>query len=878
MKNKIKKLVFFIFLLFSTLSFYGQEFDNKLDSNKVLTDTTKIVSLLDTVPKIDTLALPVKERDDAIKEIIDYSCKDSMLLSMQDQIVYLYGSGYLKTAEMELNSGNVQIDMKNSELTAVGYADTNGVIIEKPVFKDGDQSFSSSYMRYNFKTSKGIVKDVKSEQADGYLHGSYTKIHPNKEIHILHGKYTTCNADHPHFYIELTKAKVIPKKKIVSGPLYFVIADVPLYVLGLPFGFFPTKKKKASGIVMPTYGNEQLRGFGIKQGGYYMALSDYYDLTLIGDIYSSGSWGASAATTFKKRYKYSGAAFLQYSNTIYEEKRIPDSLKVQPNQQSIRITASYNQDSKRNPTSSFNANINLDLGGFSKVNAESINDYVNTTTSTSIAYQKSFPQTPFNLSVSANAVQNLSTKKVNLKLPTATLSMKRIYPLKRKVKMGKSKWYEDIGLSVTSNFDNSIDTYDSLLFSREIFKDMEYGFRYSAPLSTSFNILKYITCNPNLSYTGRIYPNYISKFYETAEDGTQTLITDTISGFKHNLDYSFSVPFSTKLYGLIEVKKIKIDALRTLLDKIGLIAFRHVLTPSVGYSYKPDFGSTFWGYYQNTTEAPPYIPTNYSIFDNGIFGYPYAGKQQSMTFSIGNNFEMKVKNAKDTVTNMKKIKILDRLSFSSSYNFAADSLKLSPISMSGGTTILNKTSLTFSATLNPYSINTETGKNINTFQFVENQKLGNITNANLSLNSSFDQNTIKDFFKYEKEKFYDENYDYYNVPWSVSANYILSYSNLYSVIKQAKDVTISQNFTFSLQLTPTPKWNFSLSSGYDLDAMKVTSTSIAISRDLHCWNMNFSCIPFGALKSYNFNIAINSSLFKGIEYKRQNTWQDNKYY
>jgi len=880
LKKQFIKIVWFVIIIFFSLGLKAQNTDFNLDSNFIKTDSLALNNVQDSFPRTDSLSWKKKNRTDAITEIINYSGIDSMMFSMNDQMIYLYGTAYLETAGTELTAGRIEINMKASELSANGYEDSTGTILEKPVFKDGDQTFTCLSMKYNFKTKRGIIRDVKTEQADGFLHGTVTKIQPNKEVHILHGKYTTCNEDHPHFYIELTKAKVIPDKKIVAGPLYFVILDVPLYVIGLPFGFFPTKQKKANGIIMPTYKNEyNNRGFGISHGGYYFAMNDYYDLTVLGDIFSSGSWGTSVASTFKKRYKYSGTAFVEYSNTSLEERRIinsdqvPDSLKT-PNRQSLRVTMSYTQDPKRNPTSNFGFNVNLDLGGFSKINAESINEYVNTTTSSSVSYQKSFPETPFNFSVSANGVQNLNDKTINLKLPTASLNMRSIPLIKRKVKTGK--WYEDFAISFTSNFDNTINTRDSLIVAdpNQVLRDMQYGFRYSAPLSTAFNILKFVTCNPSLNYTGRMYPNYISQNYIIDSLGQRKLIIDTIPGVKHNLDFSLNVPFSTTIYGLVEVKKLKFKPLKNLLDNLGLIAFRHVATPSITYGYKPDFSTDFWKYYSRPIDSIPYQSTAYNIFSNGIFGAPSIGEQQSIMLSLGNSFQMKVKNKKDTVTNEKKIKILDRLYLSSSYNFAADSLQLSPLSISGGTTIFNSTSVNFGGTLDPYAIDPITGIRINDYEIIKNHNLGRFTNGNISLSTSFDQNTISNFLKYKKEDFYDQGYNYYNVPWSVSGNYIFQYNKIFNPTTQKNQVTITQNATFSLQLTPTPKWKISVSSGYDINAQKITSTNIAMTRDLHCWNMSFSCVPFGKLKSYDFHLAINSALFKGIEYKRGESWQN----
>jgi hypothetical protein len=859
-----------------TIAAKSQVIDSLKHENFTLEDS--IPDLLidsDSIPTFDSVQVTNKKNKDAVEQIVNYEATDSILLSMHEQMVYLFGSGILNTEGMELKAGRIEINMDKSELSAFGFVDSTGKEVEKPNFTDDDQSFSSKSMTYNFKTKKGVVKDVVTEQADGYLHGTIAKIHPNKEIHILHGKFTTCDADHPHFYIELTKAKVIPKKRIVAGPVYFVILDVPLYPIGLPYGFFPNQKNKSSGILMPKFNKQILKSFGLQGGGYYFAVNDYFDLTLLGDIYSSGSWLASAATSFKKRYKFSGNAQVQYSKLKYEETIIPDTFKT-PDTESFRFTASYVQDTKANPTNNFSANINFDRGGFSKQNAQDINEFVNGTNSSSISYRKTFRELPLNLSVSANGTQNLNDSTTNLKLPTVSFNMQRIYPFKRKNASGKSKWYEDIGLTVNSNFDNSLDTPDSLMFKKEVFEKMEYGFKYTAPLSTSFNLFKFITVSPSLNYTGRVYPNYIKKDTSLTVEGE--IVIDTISKITHNFDFGFSMPFSTKLYGLIEVKAIKFVPLKNLLDKMGLVAIRHVASPSVGYSYKPDFSSEFWNYYELDPGDTTY-QEKYSYYENGIFGYPGAGEQQSMTFSLGNNFEMKVKNSKDTVNEFTKVKLLDRLSISSSYNFAADSLNLSVFSFSGGTTLFEKIKVDFSGSLDPYTLNSE-GKRVDKFEYEINKKLGRFTTGKISVNTSLNNEMFSKFFDSEKdnEEENDEYYNYFNVPWTLTSNYNFIYSKIYIPEDQKYEVIFTQTIQLSINLSPTPKWNFTMSSGYDFDKSKITSSSIMITRDLHCWDMSLNIIPFGKMKSYTFMIGIKSSIFDGIDYKREKYWEDNPDY
>ena len=875
MKLQKTKYLIFSFLLFFSTFVKAQITDSIPDFKNTEIDTIVNLNsavLIDSIPSQDSLKISTKKQE-PITEIVNYEALDSMLLSMNDKMVYLYGTTKLETAGMSLASGRVEISMEKNELMAQGIVDSLGKEIQKPVFTDNDQTFTAKSIHYNFKTKKGIVKDVITEQGGGYVHGAVTKLQPNKEIHILHGKFTTCNADHPHFYIELTKAIVIPKKRIIAGPFYFVILDIPLFAVGLPYGTFPDQKKHSSGILMPKFDKQNIKGLGLNGLGYYFAGNDYYDLTVLSDLYTSGSWGASVATTFKKRYKFSGSALVQYSKIRLTEKilqQFDDVPTIYQDRQSFKITATYSQDAKANPTSNFSGNVSFDRGGFSKSNAQDIQEYVNSTNITSFSYRKTFRGTPLNLSASANVIQNLADSTTNMKLPSVSLNMARVFPFKRKNASGPSRWYEDIGLTINSSFDNSIDTPDSLLFTKEIFNRMEYGYKYTAPLKTSFNLFKFITVNPSLNYTGRVYPNYINKKIDQSYTDSLVYMIDTVPGIRHNMDFSFSMPFSTKLYGLIEVQNITFKPLKNTLDKLGLIAIRHVLSPSVGYRYKPDFSTEFWKGY-----APdPEDSTLYSVYENGIYGYASEGEQQSMTFSVGNIFEMKVKSRKDTTTEFTLIKLLDGLSFYSSYNFAAEEFKLEPLSIKASTTIFNGTAINFNGSIDPYAIN-DKGERIDTFQFVVNKKLGRFTNGRITVGTSIDSKIISELFNYDVVDKYDDGYSYYKVPWSVRLDYIFSYSKDFNDETKLNESVFSQNVTFSLNLTPTPKWTFALGSGYDFDKRKITSTSINITRDLHCWAMSFNCIPFGTLKSYTFDLGINASIFDVVKYKRENYWQDN---
>jgi len=872
LKN-ILKILFVIIGINISFYAYSQINDSTLvDNNIIMKDSLTIVNdtiiTTDTIRTNDTIIPPIKKKGTPIDAVIMYECADSMMLSMKDQLIFMYGAGKITTAGITLNSELIEIDMDKNEVYAKGRKDTTNQVIGKPQFSEGNQNFSAGTMRYNFKTKNGVVTDVMTEEAGGFLHGDSTKLHANKEVHIKHGKYTTCDSEHPHFYIALSKAKVIPKKNIVTGPFNFVIADVPLPI-GLPFGFFPNNKEHTSGILIPAYGTEAIRGFGLTNGGYYWAISDYYDLELRGDIYTKGSYGIRMNTKFKKRYKFNGSANINYNHVITGEKILTDS-KIS---NTLGILVNYNEDQKFHPTSNFSANINLSKGNNGQYEAKDINEFVTSTRSSSISYRKTFRGTPFNLSVNANATQNTQDSTINLKLPTIAFSMNKKYIFKPLNKPAKNVWYEKIGISFTSNFQNEVYSHDSLLFGINkkenqdlLFKKMENGFKYDVPLSTSFTMLKWINVSPSFNYHGKIYPNHIEKHYY---EDTDSLVTDTIYGFNHTQDFSFSVPLSTKIYGIFKINKGRIKAMR------------HVMSPTIGYSYKPDFSDDMWGIYKLDPTDTTGLK-KYSIYQNGIFGGPTKGEQQNINFGISNNFELKLKpKSTDTISDDKKIKLLDRLSINSSYNFAADSMNLSIFKINASTRIFNKTSVSFSSSLDPYAINTE-GDRINTFELTQNKNLARFTDARLTLSSGFSskefeqmKNKNKDNPDKQKNKHPNSPYDYYEGTWSVKANYSLNYKRKFNEDLQDYKVTVTQNLTGSLSFVPTKKWSLNVSSGYDFDAMQLTSTTINMTRDLHCWEMGLSATPYGKMKSYFFNIKIKSSIFNGIEYKRQQSWHDN---
>ena len=859
---------------------------------------------------VDSLELNKPKKPKSIVDTpIEYECSDSLMVSFDDKQVFLYGKSDVQTEGMSLKADHISMDMDKNTVFAEGKVDTTTNEIEgKPEFKDGKDEFTAITIKYNVKTKEGIVRDVNTEQQNGYIFGGLTKMHSNNEIHLKNGRYTTCDLDHPHFYLQLTRAKIIPNDKIVSGPVYFVFLDVPVFVLGLPFALFPSTKKHQSGIIVPKYGEESRRGFYLSDGGYYFAFSDYADLELLGSIYSYGSWSARASSKFKLRYKFSGNFDFFFSKNVQGEKEFqistnPDISYSSTN--SYKLSLNFNQDAKANPTSSFNVNISYDKSNYDRYNARSVQDYAKSSTQSSISYQKRLFGGKANLSISGNMTQNLYDSTISFSsAPTIRLDVPTFYPFKRKTQTGAAKWYEKINTNLNVNFSNRVPLIkDSLLFKKPMYDKMQYGLQYDIPLSTSaINVFKYIQISPSIRYSGRVYPNYMLKYadgYDAATD-RYTYKTDTINAIRHCFDFSTSVSASTKLYGIFQFNKAK-----------HIKAFRHVMSPSVGLSWRPDFSEEFWGFYRNDP-ADTTGTRKYSIFQNGMYGTPAAGKSAAITFSLGNNFEMKIKGKKDTIEGQyTKIKILENLYFSGSYNMAADSMKFSTISMSGSTRLFDKMTLSFGGSFDPYQLDSA-GRRTKYYLFKETQgrQWARLTSFHASTGFSLDskrlgkkkmdekENAARKFGDDETQAEVDEDgniittaeeveddnkrkksliskkekdgeFDYYSVPWNISVNYSFNYN------KNGLKSTISQSLNLTGSITFTEKWQMSISSGYDFDAKKMTSTRLSVSRDLHCFNLSFYIIPFGRLKSYNFTLAINSSMFQGLDFKRNQSWRDN---
>ncbi len=766
---------------------------------------------------------------------------------MDEQKIYLFGNAEVYYEDISLKAAQLIIDLDSNIVTAKGIVDSTGKYIGKPEFADGPQTFTAYSIRYNFDTRKGKIKNVVTQDGEGYIHGKEVKRLPSDIVYIKNGKFTTCNLEEPHFYFNASKLKIIPDDKIVSGPANLVIEGIPT-PLGVPFGIFPNKKGHKSGILIPQPGESTSQGFFLINGGYYWAVNDKLALQLTGDIYSKGSWGSKLYMPYKVRYHYSGNMNISFSNITNSYKEFPDySVKKE-----FFVRWRHNQDAAARPNTRFSANINFGTAtNFQNNFNTNTNDYLSNTFNSNISFYKKIPNTPFSLSVNGRHSQNNRTRVVSISLPEVALTATRIFPFKRKKNIGQAKWYEKIGVSYTMNTKNEITTGDSLLaidaLNTIFYRYSKNGVKHNIPISTSIKMMKYFTITPSINYTELWYFNTVKKYYNTNNE----LITDTIRQFSSARKFSTNVRLTTKLYGMYRFKNKKLPAVR------------HVITPSIGFSFIPEITNGLQSYTDTLGNK-----ITYSIYQNGIYGRPDTKKAQSITFGILNNIEMKVKSKKDTVNGVKKIKILENLGINGSYNFVADSMQLSVIKINGRTRFNRFTAFTFNANLDPYAIQNNT--RINRLVWDERRQLGRITNANAAivlqlkskknnkklsiLNEKETNDPLAEYIKNHPEEFID-----YTIPWTLNISYNINYS------KPLSAETITQTLNFTGDVSLTPKWKIGFTSGYDFIQKDLSYTSLNIYRDLHCWEMRVNLIPFGPRQSYLFTLQVKASMLQDLK-------------
>ncbi len=832
---------------------------------------------------------------------VKYSAKDSTLFNMGK--VFLFGEASVSYKDILLTAHYIELDLDSSLAFAAGTKDSLGIETGLPVFKDKGGEYTMRKMRYNFKTEKAIIEHVVTTQGEGFIVSEVAKKNSDNTYFLKDGRYTTCDHhDCPHFYINMTKAKVIPGKKVITGPAYLVLEDVKIFPLFIPFAFVPSTRSYSSGFLMPSYGEESNRGFFLRDGGYYWAANDYFDLAVTGDIYANSSWGLRMDSRYKVLYKFSGNFSAQKITNIFSEKDLPDYSKS--NDFSLNWT--HSQDSKANPYSTFSASVNYSTSSFDKNNVGSIINpeiLATNTKRSSINYSRRFPEKPYNLNFSLQHSQNSRDTTIDLTIPDLTFTVNRIFPFKPKNKIGsKEAWYENISLSYTGNTRNSITSKESELKNASIAKDWKNGVKHTIPVSMNLKLLKYFTLTPNFNYTERWYFKSITQEYD--EEAGVVVRKDTTAGFYRVYDYSYGVGTSTKLYTFYKPSR------KLFGDKIE--AIRHVMTPSASFSYRPDFGNPKYGYYdwfeyynERTDEVVNY---SYSYYDGSIFGVPGKGESGSLGLNLGNSLEMKIKSDKDS-TGFKKIGILESLNFSTSYNFLADSLKWSRITMSGRTKIFG-TSISFGATFDPYVLDTLPKGQVvrmDRFEWSQNRRLARLESANLSFGFNFGS----DNFKKKKEgesppgqgsnnqvnnmgpeginnqqggintppaiEETDDGYVKFDIPWSISLNYNMRIipDSKFDKEKMAYPFKFTADVNLSGRVTLTPKWDINMSTGYNFEQKEISHTNLRISRNLHCWNMSFNMVPIGRYKSFFFSIAVNSSLLRDLKYEKRSNPRDN---
>jgi len=848
----------------------------------LITFVPEFIKAQDTIiKKKDSLAVSLdtlkkkKSSSYALSSKVVYSATDSILFNIEEEKAYLYGNAKIEYEDITLTAAYIEISFKENQLFAKGVTDSTGKEKGTPEFTQGEESFHAKSMTYNFKTQKGVIKQVITKEGDNYLHGETVKRLANKQVNVKAGMYTTCSLDHPHYEIKFSKAKVIPGDKIVTGPAYLVIEDVPTPLM-VPFGYFPNKKGQTSGILMPTYGESTNRGFFLENGGYYLGLGEHFDLALRGTIYSRGSWAGKIASNYKKRYKYEGDLNLEYAVNIDGEKDLPGYLK----HNDFFIRWNHSQDSKARPNSRFSASVNAGSSKYNKYNPTSATDYLTNQYSSNINYSTTIGSM-YNFSANIRHTQNTIDGSLTMSLPEITFSVNRFYPFRPKDRVGAAKWYDNIFVSYNMNCRNTLSTFDSILFEHSTMKKFQNGMDHTIPISSTIKLFKYFSLTNAINYNERWYLQSIHKAWKTDSlvNGINYggVRTDTVNGFQAARDFNFSATLNTKLYGMLQFKH-------------GYIrAFRHVVTPSVSFVYTPDFGSQTWGYYKFYADTSfhndPKQLKKYSIFEGGIYGTPPAAESGNINFSFANNLEMKVRSKKDTVSGFKKLTLIENLVVSTTYDVAKDSCNWSDLVVNGYTKLFRNLDLRYAAAWTPY-VTDSLGRDLNTFLYDKSKKILKLRNNDLAVGLNWALSSTKNNKKKKKTSdkgtpeelaMINNNLDSYvdfDVPWSLNIAYTLRYTKNFLVKESPGQKDIIQTLSFNGDVNITSKWKIGFTSGYDFEQKNFSYTSINVYRDLHCWEMKFNWIPTGFRKSYNLTINVKSQVLQDLKLTKKKDWRD----
>lgn len=895
----------------------------KRDSlGRAIIDTTKMDSLqlaiyhhnklVDDSIQLDSIN---KKKKNGIDAPVNFSANDSMVYDAQKKVAHLYGSSNVKYETMDLKSEKIALNMDSSIVHATGvFKDSTKQLTGTPTFAMGSDNYESDTMAFNFKTKKGLIRNVYTQQQEGFLRSERSKRNDNGEIFMQHGRYTTCDEKHPDFYLALSRAKVRPGKDVVFGPAYLVVADVPL-PLAIPYGFFPFSKSYSSGLIMPTYGDESTRGFYLRDGGYYFAMNDKWDLKLLGEVYTKGSWGISAASNYRQRYKYNGSFYFSYQDTKTGDKGMPDYTS----QESFKIQWSHRQDAKANPYNSLSASVNFATSSYERNNMGSLYNPQTMTQSTrtsSVSWSTIFSNIGLSLSSTANLSQDMRTSSIAMTLPDLNISLSRFYPFKRAHAVGKERWYEKISMSYTGQVSNSITTTEDKLLNSSLIKDWKNGMQHQIPVSGNFTLFNYVNINPSFNFTDRMYTNKVTRSWDAK---AQKEVADTTYGFHNVYNWNLSVSASTKLYGFwTPNRKIFGDKIQTI---------RHVLTPTVSFSYAPDFGASRYGYYdtyQRTNSDGSVDLVQYSLYQNGLYGTPGQGKTGNISFGLDNNIEMKVKSDKDS-TGYRKLSIIDNLGFNMSYNMAAKQKPWSDLSMnirlkwwknytfnmnavfasyayeldaSGKPYVGNHTywgmgkfgrfqgmSQNLSYTLNPEKIKKLFGGGDDTKKDNDKKKKDKDEEGlDTDIESNVDDTMIDGQRKAKKKKDTskaatdDDGFMTFSMPWSLTFGYGITMrentSGKFNTSSMRYPYKFTQTLNFSGNLRISDGWNISFSSGYDFENHDISMTTASLQRDLHCFNMSCSVV-LAPYTSYNFTFRCNAStLTDALKYDKRSGYSN----
>lgn len=887
-------------------------------------DTTGTKAAADSIPQRAYTILPdtslrdslykdtVRKSKSALEEPVSYSAKDSITFDYTNSRAHLFGGSQVNYQNLQLTADDISLSLDSSLVHASGRPDSTGAIQGKPLFKQGEDEYEPDRISYNFKTRKAFISNVYTQEGEGFMQSREGKRDSSGVMYVQNGKYTTCDAEHPHFYVSLTRAKMHPGKNVIFGPAYLVVEDVPL-PLAIPYGFFPFSSSYKSGFIMPTYGDETTRGFYLRDGGYYFAINDKVDLKVLGEFYTKGSWGLSAQTNYKKRYRFGGNFFFSYQNTKEGEKNMPDYSVSK----SFKLTWSHRQDAKANPTQSFSASVNFATSSYERNNLTSMynpESYTQSTRTSSVSYSKTFSKVGLTLSGTFNLSQNMHDCSISVTLPTLSISQSRFNPFKRKKAAGKERWYEKIAMSYTGTLANSINTKEDKLFHSSLVKDWRNGMRHQVPISASFSVLNYINVTPSFTFTDRMYTHKVMQGWDTERQDVQR---DTVYGFYNVYNYNMSISANTKLYGMYRPmpwfggKKIA--------------AIRHVFTPTVSFSYAPDFSQSRFGFYDSyvKTDANGNVSTvRYSPFSGMMYGTVGQGMTGSVTMDVANNIEMKVRTDKDS-TGYRKISLIDELGGSLSYNMAAKRRPWSNLNLRARIKLTKKYTYSMNAVFATYAYEKDENGRVYVGDHTEwsRGRFGRFQGTAQNISYSISNETFRKLFgkkhrtttsddeldeELDEEEETDptmqnvdpdrkkgktganqesngdvdeDGYLKFSLPWSINIGYGVTIrentQGRFNDKRMRYPYKLSHTLNFSGNIRISEGWNINFSSGYDFNMHKLSMTTASLSRDLHCFQMSCSMV-ISPYTSYNFTFACKAgTLADALKWKKQSSYSSN---